>query len=151
RAEVGRLRTELTEQLNGELLIERIIMRTQGFRRTGEHAAAADTMTPDGTTGGLGTGAPPWDDDLSRGLTAPPPAFRFDDPGPTREYETVRPVRSTAPAPSDPRTTTFSWSSPPHAAAEPAPTPLEWLADRSLVHPDDRGDSGPDRPSRHAA
>jgi hypothetical protein len=147
RTEVGRLRTELTEQLNGELLIERIIMRTQGFRRTGEHAAAADTTT----TGGLGTGAALWDDEPARGLTAPPTAFRFDDPGPTREYETVRPVRSTAVAPSEPRTATFSWSSPPDAVAEPAPAPLEWLADRSLVHPDDLGDPGPDRPSRYSA
>jgi hypothetical protein len=145
RAEVGRLRTELTEQLNGELLIERIIMRTQGFRRPGEPAPEPTS------TGVLGAGAPRWDDEPARELTSGPPAFRFDDPGPTREYETVRPVRSAAGAPSEPRTATFSWSSAPYAPAEPARTPLEWLADRSMVDPDGLRGSGPDRPSRHAA
>src|SRR3954469_24852119 len=36
RADVGRLRAELTEQLSSEMLIERIVMRTQASRVSGE-------------------------------------------------------------------------------------------------------------------
>lgn len=153
RAEVGRLRTELTEQLNGEMLIERIIMRTQAFRKPGEPASAPGPATATAAApGGLSSLGPAWDEEPPpRELTGGWPAIRLDDPGPTREYETVRPVRSTPGAPSEPRTTTFAWSPPPPPPAEPARTPLEWLADRSMVDVDDLGEFGAERRSRHSA
>src|SRR3954468_22272185 len=39
RADVGQLRAELTEQLNGEMLIERILLRAQAIRVPGEDPA----------------------------------------------------------------------------------------------------------------
>jgi hypothetical protein len=70
RADLGRMRAEIIEQLNGEMLVERIVMRTQATRRSTE---------PE----------PP-----SREVTGGWAAVRLDDPGPTREYEQVRPVTS---------------------------------------------------------
>ena len=39
RSELGRMRTELTEQLSGELLVERMVMRAQSVRGPGQPAA----------------------------------------------------------------------------------------------------------------
>src|SRR3954451_18457971 len=74
RAEVGRLRTELTEQLNGEMLIERILLRTQSIR-PGDQARTVESSTT-------------WDDDRPpAGLTVGRPAVRFDDAADTRRPE----------------------------------------------------------------
>ena len=118
RADVSRLRAEIVEQLNSELLVERIVMRTQATRKPGDGPTAAAPAAP----GGLDAG---WEaDPPSRELSGAWSAFRFDEPKPTREYELVRPVSS------------------------PARTPLEWLADRSLLGPDEVTAA---RPSRHSA
>src|SRR3954451_6674317 len=47
RAEMGRLRAELTEQLNGEMLVERILLRTQSFRSAADPSTAEAPRTVD--------------------------------------------------------------------------------------------------------
>ncbi|MGY1615148.1 DUF6779 domain-containing protein [Geodermatophilus sp. SYSU D00691] len=158
RADVGRLRAELTEQLNGEMLIERIMLRTQSSRAPGEADGPRTVEAP-----------APWEGDRPpRELTGGWPAVRLDGLTETRQAEHVRVDR---PAPNGhpreqaaPRTTAFPLSTPasPRPAPSPAsvrpapaysppptpPTPLEWLADRSLVEP---ADLQPPHRSRHAA
>jgi hypothetical protein len=156
RAEVGRLRADIVEQLDGEMLVERIIMRTQATRRPSDSApAAAQASTADDRAADPGAhltaASISWaEEPSSRELTGGWPQFRLDDPGPTREYETVRPVRSRAAARSEPRTATFSFtpSPPPGGSASRAPTPLERLVDRSLLDADLPPVTGR---SRHAA
>src|SRR3954470_22481107 len=79
RAEMGRLRTELTEQLNGEMLIERILLRTQSSRTATELPDAARTVEA-----GWGDARPP------RELTGGWPAVRLDEVTDTRRPEPVR-------------------------------------------------------------
>lgn len=194
RADMGRLRAELTEQLSSEMLVERIIMRTQASRLPAE-----SSRTLEGSAG--------WTDDVPpRELTGGWPAVRLDEPRHTQQFDQVRveragprpPVppsgRAAEPRPWDaplpappweaPPTSTFDaapprvftpppvrdepgetrqpWTSVPrheegspvsrHAAhesaappttsfplapspAEPPPSPLEWLAARSLLDP----------------
>jgi hypothetical protein len=50
RTDLGRMRTELTEQLSGELLIERMVMRAQSVRGPSQPTADADGRTLEGTT-----------------------------------------------------------------------------------------------------
>src|SRR3954447_20854795 len=124
RAEMGRLRTELTEQLNGEMLIERILLRTQSVR-PGEMADAPRTL--DAT----------WDDDRpSRELTGARPAVRLDETSQVRRPEPVRVDRPMPDRAPDPATTAFPFptaapTSVPARSGPPAtptpPTPLEWL------------------------
>ncbi|MGY1600825.1 DUF6779 domain-containing protein [Geodermatophilus sp. SYSU D00815] len=163
RADVGRLRAELAEQLNGEMLIERIMLRTQSSRAAGEVAAADGPRTVEA--------AAAWDADRPpRELTGGWPAVRLDELTETRQAEHVRVDRPAAVAdrrprePQPPRTAAFPLPSPgasppapPAASPRPAPaysppppppTPLEWLADRSLVEP---ADLERPRRSRHSA
>ncbi|MFW3170189.1 DUF6779 domain-containing protein [Geodermatophilus sp. CPCC 206100] len=86
RADVGRLRAELTEQLSGEMLIERILLRTQATR---PGPAPAESPAP-------------------RTIEAP----GWGEPTGTAAFQ--------VPAP------------PP-----PPPPPLDWLAERSLVEPEE--------------
>lgn len=99
-ADVGRLRAQLREQFNEEMLVERIVMRTQASRTTAESASAT-------------------------------PA--------TREFGRVQQEPPTAALP----------------AAPPAPelgrTPLDWLADRSLLDPPAPTRAQPAQPPRMAA
>jgi hypothetical protein len=79
RGEMGRLRAELTEQLSSEMLVERIVMRTQASRLPGE-------------AGRLDSGR--WADDVPpRELTGGWPAVRLDEPRETQQFEQVRPER----------------------------------------------------------
>ena len=180
RADMGRLRAELTEQLSSELLIERIVMRTQAGRLTAESSPLDSAAT--------------WTDDVPpRELTGGWPAIRLDEPRETRQFEQVRVERSAprppvpaaeapaqdrwsaltdpafaeqprwaadepswtyapptaaAPAarPADARPVPYRRESPPTALTpitapppvtpvEPPPSPLEWLAARSLLDP----------------
>ena len=88
RAEMGRLRAELTEQLSSEMLVERIVMRTQASRIPGEPARleGASGRTLEGR--GWADDAPP------RELTGGWPAVRLDEPRETRQFEEVRVDRS---------------------------------------------------------
>ena len=116
RADLARLRAELTEQLSSELLVERIIMRTQAFRRPGEERAqsAADLAPP-----------PAWHEQRPPAeLTDAWPPLRLDEPLATREYEPVHGHRPSRPA---------TQAAEPQTAEPLVPTPLEWLADRSLL------------------
>lgn len=135
RAELGRLRSEITEQLSGELLVERIVMRTQGVRPAAE--------SPDAPTRDRDVEAPAWGLEPPRELTGGRPAVRLDEALGTREYERVRadePWRASA----------QRWS----ASAEPAVeevrplSPVDWLVSRSVIDP--ATDLRPRR-SRHAA
>jgi hypothetical protein len=163
RADMGRLRAELSEQLSSEMLIERIVMRTQASRLPGEPAA----RTLDGAGG--------WSDDVPpRELTGGRPAVRLDESRQPRQFEQVRVERpaeipatatwETLSAPSrerpswesarteDPPPTAAFPMAPPSAdpsAGDPPPTtmtptvpppvasappsPLEWLAARALI------------------
>jgi hypothetical protein len=110
RADMGRLRAELTEQLSSEMLVERIVMRTQAGRLTAEGSRldAATTWTDD---------VPP------RELTGGWPAVRLDEPRETQQFEQVRLERA---APRPPASTaepaggrrTHPWES---APADPRP------------------------------
>jgi hypothetical protein len=108
RAEMGRLRAELTEQLSSEMLVERIVMRTQASRLPGE-----PSRLDQGSTRAL-DGASNWADDVPpRELTGGWPAVRLDEPRETPQFETqqfeqVRVDRTT--------------SRPPVPTPEPAPS-----------------------------
>src|SRR5215210_2120640 len=80
---MGRLRAELTEQLNGEMLVERILLRTQSFRSSAEPAPADAPRTVEASAA--------WDDDRPpRELTGGWPAVRLDGRTETRQAEPVR-------------------------------------------------------------
>jgi hypothetical protein len=96
RADLARLRAELTEQLSSELLVERIVMRTQGVRFAGEERVAAAAGAPEV--------AATWQPDPPpRELTGGWPAVRLDEPQPTRAYEPVRAERPVRPQAEPPR------------------------------------------------
>ena len=88
RTDMGRLRAELTEQLSSEMLVERIVMRTQASRMPGE------PVRLDGGPGRALEGGS-WADDLPpRELTGGWPAVRLDEPRETTQFEEVRIERS---------------------------------------------------------
>jgi hypothetical protein len=185
RADMGRLRAELTEQLSSEMLVERIVMRTQASRLPADSGSGRP----------IDSGASWTDDAPPRELTGGWPAVRLDEPRETQQFEQVRVERQSAswepvtselrswdtpptaafpepqpvyappppPAysppplssfsPPVPPTSAFPMSPPPRSAPpvappptglnpiapppvpEPLPTPMEWLAARSLVDP----------------
>ena len=118
RADMGRLRVELTEQLSSEMLVERIVMRTQASRMP------ADQGRLDGAGRTL-DGAAGWADDVPpRELTGGWPAVRLDEPRETQQFEQVR-VEHTGPRPPVPPSA-GSWRS---ADRElPAPESRPWDA-----------------------
>src|SRR3954468_12008146 len=86
RADMGRLRAELTEQLSSEMLVERIVMRTQASRLTSEV-----NETPGRTL----DAARRWADEVPpRELTGGWPAVRLDEPPETRQFDQVRGERA---------------------------------------------------------
>ena len=102
RADMGRLRAELTEQLSSEMLVERIVMRTQASRLPAESARLESS--------GRAIEGQSWTDDVPpRELTGGWPAVRLDEPRETQQFEQVRVERA------DTR--------PPVPTAAPAPTP----------------------------
>jgi hypothetical protein len=127
RADMSRLRTELTEQLSGEMLMERIVMRTQA------HRLPAEGPRLDGAGRMLDT-APSWADDVPpRELTGGWPAVRLDEPRQTQQFDQVRveraPARPPVPPPS-PLPSTPPSSNPPslRPSWESDPTPRPWEA-----------------------
>jgi hypothetical protein len=106
RSDLGRLRAELAEQLSSEMLVERIVMRTQGAR-----------LEPPGRPLDVPVR---WSEDTPpRELTGGWPAIRLDDP---RETPQVEPVRADRPAPERPVAPPPSWSGVPVTSAFPAPS-----------------------------
>ncbi|WP_448611405.1 hypothetical protein [Geodermatophilus sp. URMC 60] len=115
RADVGRLRTELTEQLSAEMLVERVLLRTQSTRTT---PAAPGPSAPRTVEADSWTAPAPE-------LTAAWPAVRADEPAPgTRQVDELHVEPRRAPAP---------------------PPPLDWLASRSLLTPPSSGEPEPRR------
>ena len=115
RADMGRLRAELTEQLSSEMLIERIVMRTQGGRFPADQALA-DTGRPLDVSASRSDDAPP------RELTGGWPAVRLDDPRDLRHAEQVRADRA-VPSRHTPSASTGVWSSAFDRPAPPVPVP----------------------------
>ncbi|TFV49393.1 DUF6779 domain-containing protein [Blastococcus sp. TF02A_35] len=118
RDDMGRLRAELAEQLSSEMLVERIVMRTQASRLPGE---APRLDGPARTLEGAG-----WSDDTPpRELTGGWPAIRLDEQPRTQQFEQVRGTASWAPSPVPPPappTTSFPAVTPPWQAASAPPT-----------------------------
>ena len=115
RADMGRLRAELTEQLSSEMLIERIVMRTQASRVAHElHEAPGRAL--DATSR--------WADDVPpRELTGGWPAVRLDEPRETQQFDQVRVERAPArppvpPPPAAPPSSPPSWR--PSGESDPA-------------------------------
>jgi hypothetical protein len=85
RADMGRLRAELTEQLSSEMLVERIVMRTQASRLPADQGAPSPGRALDGD----------WAEDVPpRELTGGWPAVRLDEPQRTQHFEQVRVERA---------------------------------------------------------
>ncbi len=106
REDLGRLRHELTEQLSSEMLVERIVMRTQAGR------LGAD---PTDTPGRAIDGATRWSEDAPpQELTGGWPAIRLDEPRETRQFDQVRVERSARPS--------LPPSSPPLSRPVPSPS-----------------------------
>ena len=94
REDMGRLRAELTEQLSGEMLVERIVMRTQASRVPGEARIDGPARALVATT--------TWSEEVPpRELTGGWPAIRLDEPRETttRHVEQVRATSWPAPPP----------------------------------------------------
>lgn len=114
RDDMGRLRAELTEQLSSEMLVERIVMRTQAGRLPGE---AGRLDGPARTVEGSA-----WGEEPPRELTGGWPAVRLDEPRETRQFEQVRVERTESRPASDAETswethTSASWTPPAPATA----------------------------------
>ncbi len=116
RADMGRLRAELTEQLSSEMLIERIVMRTQASRLGSElHDAPGRALDA----------ATRWSDDAPpRELTGGWPAVRLDEPRETRHFEQVRVEHATARPPVPPSPVSPP-AVPPTTTWQAAPPPWE--------------------------
>jgi hypothetical protein len=143
RADMGRLRAELAEQLSSEMLVERVIMRTQASRLPGEPAR-------DGGHGRALEGSS-WADDVPpRELTGGWPAIRLDEPRETQQFEQVRVERPAyrPPAP-EPVAWRPSWET---LRSEPLPwdAPLPAWDPPGGTWPDSRAPAGEPH-SRHAA
>jgi hypothetical protein len=130
RADMGRLRAELTEQLSSEMLVERIVMRTQAGRLpTDLHHAPG---------GRAFDAASSWNDDVPpRELTGGWPAVRLEEPRETRQFDQVRVERAadrppTLPPPAQPPyqpTAEPSWR--PSWESDPGSRPAETPATAS--------------------
>ncbi len=114
RADMGRLRAELTEQLSGEMLVERIVMRTQSIRMPAERSE-------------LGPGAPLAIDGTLHDWTVPPAGDRDDAvaplPAPPPPPVATRPEVLDPPTAEQPRVVLPQVAVPPvpEAPARPAP------------------------------
>jgi hypothetical protein len=133
------LTQQLNDQLSSEMLVERIVMRTQGSR------AEPPSRSVEGTAS--------WSDEPpQRELTGGWPAIRLDEPQETRQFSELRrpePARRDVPAPSPAARRNEqmpSWAT--ESAAFDLFGPAEPYSGRSRE--DDRDDRAA-RPSRHAA
>jgi len=122
RADMGRLRVELTEQLSSEMLVERIVMRTQASRLPTEQ----NRLDAPGRS--LESPATWADDTPPRELTGGWPAIRLDEPRETQQFQQVRADR---PWPDGSWSTSSwtpgagTWSSPPPVSPQPvSPQPV---------------------------
>lgn len=110
RSDMGRLRRELTEQLDGEMLVERIVMRTQSIRMPAERPEL-EPRTIDALEEWADRPAPAEAVSRVQPPPVPAPAVRADDPAAVRPpdppappaqpvVQPVAPPRVAPPAPS---------------------------------------------------
>jgi hypothetical protein len=126
-ADMGRLRAELTEQLSSEMLVERIVMRTQSIRMPAERVelAAGTPLTIDGTLHDWTSTPPAPDDDvapLGTPRTPPPPVAtrpEVSDPPTAEQPRVVLPQVAVPPVPGSAARPEPA----PEARPEPAPAP----------------------------
>jgi hypothetical protein len=120
QADMGRLRHELTEQLSGEMLVERIVMRTQSIRMPAERAelgaAGSDVIDGDAGTGWSGASRAA-DDDLVARVQPPPVPSAPDRPA------------TEPPSP-------FAWLAPRERPAEPPSRHASPTQDDRVARPD---------------
>jgi hypothetical protein len=130
RADLGQLRGELSEQLSGELLIERMVMRAQSVRVPADRAGDDRVVDGRGGDGRVLDGdrwRTTWEEDRDAGRGLP-----------------AGDARAAAPSPAPPLEPTLRLQrleEPPRATGGSPKSPGEWLADRSLLEPP----SAPDR------
>jgi hypothetical protein len=148
RADLGRLRSELTEQLSGELLIERMVMRAQAVRLPADRSGT-DGRTLDGATPADAPRSASWEqhttverrpDSSGWALAAStPPVDVFPAPlaalgAPAADRPEPRAARPAAPPPvtSTRRLARVDDDLPAGGPAPAPPSPVEWLSDRSV-------------------
>ena len=110
RADMGRLRAELTEQLSGEMLVERIVMRTQSIRMPSERTELG-ASAPLAIDGQLHDWVDPDDDAVAPLSTPPPPPV------------TARPAVTDPPTAEQPRVVLPRVAVPPVPEVAPRPEP----------------------------
>jgi hypothetical protein len=148
RTDVGRLRTELADQLSGEMLVERVLLRTQSSRIAPEPPAPR-TVEVDGWTSPAAepTAALPAGRTMASGETGTR-RHRTDVPAPTAAAAPDEPLTAERPSPRGPR--------PPVPVPTPAvPTPSVPTAEAPVPTGEDPGrrpgdlpaESGPTPPS----
>ena len=129
RGELGRLRTEVTEQLSGEVLVERMVMRAQSVRGPAQVGDPFGGRTLEGTPGWaaeppLRTGAWGVDPRPAPGTGADALAGDVDPALP--------PVAS--PPPAEP-TRAFAVVDAEQVSRHEPPSPVEWLVGESVLEP----------------
>ncbi|MCZ2830060.1 hypothetical protein O2W14_14570 [Modestobacter sp. VKM Ac-2986] len=131
RAELGRLRSEVTEQLSGEVLVERTVMRAQSVRGP---AQATDSFAVGG--GRTLEGSPDWPAEPS----LRPGGWDVDswtttrvEAGPAADDDAPASWPLTPP-PAEP-TRTFAVVDEEQVSRHRPPSPVEWLVGESLVEP----------------
>ncbi|MQA34765.1 DUF6779 domain-containing protein, partial [Modestobacter roseus] len=130
RADLGRMRTELTEQLSGELLIERMVMRAQSVRGPATEvseqrvlAGEASGWQPMGPSTGVG-----WESVFPAPADPEPAAPGRPDADPVRHRLPEAPPAAMPSPPPPPRPTLRTGG-----ADAPPPSPRRWLSERSLL------------------
>ena len=132
RAELGRLRTEVTEQLSGEVLVERMVMRAQSVRGPAQGGDPFGGRTLAGTPDW--TAEPPvrpagWDVDSWTTTGIEIGATTVDaDPAP-------RPTAPSPPVPTAEPTRTFAVVDEEQVSRHRPPSPVEWLVGESVLEP----------------
>ncbi|MCZ2818941.1 hypothetical protein O2V63_01170 [Modestobacter sp. VKM Ac-2977] len=126
RSDLGRMRSELTEQLSGELLIERMVMRAQSVRGPGQPAdagRAVEGAPPAWESSGWVSSPAGWDprSDVGRALPTAAAEPRDEPPSaPSSARQSVAVAAPSAPAEEPP-------------SRDRTPSPLEWLVEEAVL------------------
>lgn len=127
RSDLGRMRSELTEQLSGELLIERMVMRAQPVRGPAQTADASRTVE----------GAPPvWETSVWTSFPAGQDAQRGVGralPMTVAEPFGVPPLPIRTPGPSVAEASASARADEEPQARRRPPSPLEWLVEEAVL------------------
>jgi hypothetical protein len=123
RADLGRMRSELTEQLSGELHIERMVMRAQSVRGPAPSASGQDDRR---TVDGVAAWAP-----QVSGSAGGWEVDRWAESRVVPAEAAPRPVLGQPPVPPP----ADSWLGAEPAAGRRPPSPIEWLVEESVLEP----------------